>query len=75
MILAPEGSALRKALVLALAIAGSPKWSSAISVGVSLRQQVTPRGVLDLGVLSDLPADPGMVKGRVRAIVGYSASF
>lgn len=46
-----------------------------VSAGLGLRQQITPRGVIDVGILSDLSAGRGVVKDRFRAVAGYSVSF
>jgi hypothetical protein len=42
---------------------------------LGLRQQITQRAVLDVGILSDLTAGRGVEKDRFRAVVGYSVSF
>jgi hypothetical protein len=46
-----------------------------VSAGLGYRQQITPRAVLDVGILSDLSTGRGVEKDRLRAVVGYSVSF
>lgn len=48
---------------------------SVVSVGVGLRQQVTPRSVADLGLQSDIAATGGASRNNVRLVAGYSTSF
>jgi hypothetical protein len=52
-----------------------PGASPTVSAGLGLRQQITQRAVLDVGILSDLTAGRGVEKDRFRAVVGYSVSF
>lgn len=46
-----------------------------VSIGAGLRQQVTVRSVLDLGVQSDIAAFGGAARDRLRFIVGYSTGY
>ncbi len=46
-----------------------------VSVGAGMRQQVTPRSVLDLGIQSDVSAARDATKDTFRLIAGYSTSF
>lgn len=46
-----------------------------ILTGVGLRQQVTPRSVLDLGLGSDLAGSGGVPRDTIRLIAGYSTAF
>lgn len=45
-----------------------------IKLGIGLRQQVTPRSVLDLGLLSDI-AGSGAEREKFRLVAGYSTAF
>lgn len=45
-----------------------------LNLGVGLRQQVTPRSVLDLGVLGDLTGS-STEKENWRVVLGYSSAF
>lgn len=46
-----------------------------LAIGAGLRQQVTVRSVLDLGVQSDVAAFGGATRDRIRFIVGYSTGY
>lgn len=46
-----------------------------VSVGAGMRQQVTPRSVVDVGIQSDVSAARGATKDNLRLIAGYSTSF
>jgi hypothetical protein len=46
-----------------------------VSLGLGLRQQVTPRSVVDVGLQSDVGASGGASREDVRAVAGYSTAF
>jgi len=47
----------------------------AVSVGLGLRQQMTPRSVADFGIQSDVAAGRGASRDDLRLVGGYSTSF
>jgi hypothetical protein len=56
--------------------AGSRKGTGPVLLaGIGLRQQVTVRSVLDLGVESDVAGSDRAPRDRFRVIAGYSVSF
>jgi hypothetical protein len=46
-----------------------------VSLGVGLRQQITPRSVMDAGLQSDVGASGGANREDIRVIAGYSTAF
>lgn len=45
-----------------------------VSIGIGLRQQVTPRSVIDIGIKSDLTGS-GTARERYRLVAGYATAF
>lgn len=46
-----------------------------VSLGLGLRQQMTPRSVADFGIQSDVAAGRGAERDDLRLVGGYSTSF
>lgn len=46
-----------------------------VAVGVGLRQQVTVRSVLDVGLQSEISAPAGAARETLRVVAGYSTAF
>jgi hypothetical protein len=63
--------------LVALSVASGPESGKGpvVSLGAGMRQQVTVRSVLDVGLESDVAASRGAPRDRVRLIAGYSTAF